>query len=260
MFSVERQRRLLQHLRAEGSGNVLELAEVLGVSASTVRRDLKELDDRGLVTRVHGGASVIVADLEPALSTRTTEHSEEKRRIARAAAARVPDNSTVLITGGTTTAAMLPHLAGRDGLTVLTNGLTIAYQLARCPEISVVVLGGVLRHDEMSLLGPIAERVLADFHVDVAFFSAFGIDPVAGLSAANVNEAGTDRRILQRAGSLVALMDSSKFGRRGPVRVADIEQLQCLITDDKAPADALATIGAHGVEIAVCPVRQQDEI
>jgi DeoR/GlpR family transcriptional regulator of sugar metabolism len=252
MFSVDRQRRLLQHLRAEGSGNVLELAETLGVSASTVRRDLKEMDGRGLVTRVHGGASVLDGDLEPALSSRSSNRSEQKRRIGKAAAQRIPDSATVLITGGTTTEAMLPYLAGHEHLTVLTNGLSIAYHLARYPEISVVVLGGVLRHDEMSLLGPIAEHVLVDFHVDIAFFSAFGLDATTGLTAADVNEAGTDRRILQRAGALVALMDSSKFGRRGPVRVADIEHLSCLITDDEAPTDALEHIRARGVEIVAC--------
>jgi DeoR/GlpR family transcriptional regulator of sugar metabolism len=252
MFSVDRQRLLLQHLRAEGSGNVLELARSLGVSASTVRRDLKEMDHRGLVTRVHGGASVVDTALEPALSSRLSNRSEQKRRIGKAAAQRVPDSATVLITGGTTTEAMLPYLAGHQHLTVLTNGLGIAYHLARYPAISVVVLGGVLRHDEMSLLGPIAEHVLSDFHVDIAFFSAFGIDVAAGLSAANVTEAGTDRRILQRADSLVALMDSSKFGRRGPVRVADIDHVNCLITDDEAPADALEQIKARGVEIVAC--------
>lgn len=252
MLGIERQRRLLQHLRAGGSGNVVELAEALGVSASTVRRDLREMDDRGLVTRVHGGASVIDTDREPVLSSRSASHTEQKNRIGKAAAGRIPDLATVLITGGTTTEAMLPYLAGREGLTVLTNGLGIAYHLARYPEIAVVVLGGVLRHDEMSLLGPIAEQALADFHVDLAFFSAFGIDPVLGLSGANVSEAGTDRHILTSADSLIALMDSSKFAYRGPVRLAAIEQLACLITDEDAPADALAVIKGQGVEVVTC--------
>lgn len=252
MFSVERQRRLLAHLRAEGSGNVLELAQTLGVSPSTVRRDLKEMDDRGLVNRVHGGASVVDNDLEPVLSSRSASHSEEKRRIGKAAAHLIPDSSTVLITGGTTTEAMLPHLSDRTNLTVVTNGLGIAYHLARYPEISVVVLGGVLRHEEMSLLGPIADQVLADFRVDLAFFSAFGIDPTEGLSAANVTEAGTDRRILQHASSLVAMVDSSKFGKRGPVRVADLDQLAYLVTDDQAPTAALDEIKTHGVRIIAC--------
>ena len=252
MLSLDRQRRLLQLLRVHGSGNVGELADALGVSASTVRRDLREMNDRGLLTRVHGGASVLDADLEPVLTSRSSEHSEQKRRIGQAAAERVPDGGTVLITGGTTTEAMLPFLAGRDGLTVLTNGLNIAYQLARYPEISVVVLGGVLRHEEMSLLGPIAEHVLAEFHVDLAFSSAFGIHPDAGMSGANVTEAGTDRRMLQSAGSLVVLADSSKFGRRGPVRLASVDQISRLITDDEAPPDALDVLRRHGVDVVTC--------
>lgn len=252
MLSLERQRRLLQHLRQHGSGNVLELASTLGVSASTVRRDLNDMNERGLLTRVHGGASVLDTDVEPVLSSRTSEHSEQKRRIGAAAAARVPDGATVLITGGTTTEAMLPYLGERDGLTVLTNGLNIAYHLSRYPNVSVVVLGGVLRHDEMSLLGPIAEQVLGEFHVDLAFSSAFGIHADDGMSASNVNEAGTDRRMLASATSLVLLADSSKFGRRGPVRVASVEQISCLVTDSAAPEDDLERLRRHGVEVVIC--------
>jgi DeoR/GlpR family transcriptional regulator of sugar metabolism len=147
---------------------------------------------------------------------------------------------------------MLPFLGERDGLTVLTNGLNIAYHLSRYPNVSVVVLGGVLRHDEMSLLGPIAEQVLGEFHVDIAFSSAFGIHADDGMSASNVSEAGTDRRMLASANSLVLLADSSKFGRRGPVRVASVEQISCLVTDDAAPEDDLERLRRHGVEVVIC--------
>ena len=218
--SLERQRRLLAHLRIYGSGNVVELADALGVSPSTVRRDLNEMDDRGLLTRVHGGASSLEGLVEPVLSSRSTTRLAEKRRIGQAAAVLIPDGATILLTGGTTTEAMLPFLAGRK-LTILTNGLNIAYHLTRYPEISVVVLGGVLRHDEMSLLGPIAERALAEFHLDAVFSSVFGIDPETGLSGANVSEADTDRRMLEAA-PLTVLADSSKIGRRGPVRLMGV--------------------------------------
>jgi DeoR/GlpR family transcriptional regulator of sugar metabolism len=259
VLGLERQRRLLQLVRANGSGNVSQLAVALGVSPSTVRRDLRDMNDKGLLTRVHGGASVRESVTEPVLSSRAAEHSEQKLRIGRAAAARVPDAGTVLITGGTTTESMLPFLAGREGLTVLTNGLNIAYHLARYSEISVVVLGGVLRHEEMSLLGPIAEHVLAEFHVDVAFTSAFGISAEAGLSGANVTEAGTDRRMLQAADSLVVLADASKFARRGPVRLVGVDQIDTLITDDGAPAPALTELRRRGVDVLVCSANARTE-
>lgn len=252
MLSLERQRRLLQHLRQHGSGNVLELADALGISASTVRRDLRDMGERGLLTRVHGGASVLDADLEPVLSSRETEHSQEKRRIGQAAAQFVAPGSTVLITGGTTTEAMLPFLAGIESLTVLTNGLNIAYRLSRYPEVTVVVLGGLLRHEEMSLLGPIAEHVLAEFHVDMALTSAFGIDVRAGMSGANVTEAGTDRRMLQAAETLVVLADSSKFGRRGPVRLASVDQINRLVSDAAAPPEAVEALRRQGVDVTIC--------
>jgi DeoR/GlpR family transcriptional regulator of sugar metabolism len=252
MLSYERKRLLLQHLRMHGSGNVIDLASTLGVSPSTVRRDLRDMNDRGLVTRVHGGASVSDGETEAVLSSRAALHNEEKRRIGAVAAAQVPEGATVLITGGTTTEAMLPHLTGREGLTVLTNGLNIALGLSRCPGISAVVLGGVLRHGELSLLGPLTEQSLADFHVDVAYCSAFGIHPSAGLTGADVNEAGTDRRLLQVAERLVVLADASKIGRRGPVRLVGAASIDCLITDSGAPAEPLDELRSAGVEVRIC--------
>jgi DeoR/GlpR family transcriptional regulator of sugar metabolism len=252
VLALERRRRLLQLVRANGSSNVWQLADALGVSPSTVRRDLRDMDESGLLTRVHGGASVRDSALEPVLASRAAQHAEEKRLIGKQAAATVPEGATVLITGGTTTEAMLPHLTGHEQLTVLTNGLNIAYHLARHPQISVVVLGGVLRHEEMSLLGPIAEHVLAEFHVDVAFSSAFGISADTGLSGANVTEAGTDRRMLAAAERLVVLADASKFGRRGPVRLAATDQIDCLVTDGQAPEDELHRLQDIGVDVVVC--------
>lgn len=252
MLSLERQRHLLQHLRAHGSGDVVGLAQALGVSASTVRRDLTELQAQGLLTRVHGGAAVADGEVEAGLSARSLEHDVEKRRIGKAAAARVGDGATVLITGGTTTESMLPYLAGRENLTVITNGLAIAWQLARSPEISVVVLGGVLRHHELSLLGPLAVQSVAEFHIDEAFTGAFAVDPDTGLSGADVREVDTDRSLLQSARSLTVLADSSKFAHRGPVRLARVDQIGCLITDAGAPPEALDRLRQQGVEVVVC--------
>ncbi len=145
---------------------------------------------------------------------------------------------------------MLPFL-GERRITILTDGLTLAYHLSRYPNISVVVLGGLLRHDEMSLLGPLAERALAEFHLDAVFSSAFGIDPHSGLSGANVTEGDTDRRMLQ-SGPLTILADSSKFGRRCPVRLLGVEGIQHLVTDSAAPAATLENIRRHGVEVVTC--------
>ena len=185
------------------------------------------------------------------LTSREAEHSDEKRRIGQAATRFIHPGATVLVTGGTTTEAMVPSLAAIDNLTVVTNGLNIACKLTRYPQIAVVVLG-VLLHQEMSLLGRIAEHVLSEFHVDVAVSSAYGIDPEAGLSGTNVTEAGTDRRMLQSATTLVVLADSSKVGRRGPVRLAACEQIDHLVTDVGAPPEALEAFRRKSIDVVAC--------
>ncbi len=252
MLEVERQQAVLHHLRLKGSGNVADLAEALGVSPSTVRRDLADMSDRQLLTRVRGGASLSGVQSEPDRARRVIAQDAEKRRIGAAAAERIADGSTLLITGGTTTEAMVPFLAGKERLTVLTNALNVANLLSSHRDITVVVLGGILRHDEMSLLGPIAERTLAEFHVDVAVYSAFGIDAERGLYGAHALEASTDRSLLASAASLTVLADHTKFGQRGPVRLAPPSAIHTLITDSATDPGPLAAMRAQGVDVVTC--------
>ncbi len=252
MLEVERQQLMLHHLRVNGTGNVAELAQALGVSPSTVRRDLADLSDRRLLTRVRGGASMKGLQAEPDHSHRVIAQDREKRRIGAAAAQRVADGSTLLISGGTTTEAMVPFLAGKQRLTVLTNALNVANLLSSCADITVVVLGGILRHEEMSLLGPIAERTLAEFHVEVAFYSAFGIDAEHGLYGAHAQEASTDRVLLASASSITVLADHTKFDQRGPVRLVPPGSIDCVITDDAADPAHLAALRFHGVDVITC--------
>lgn len=249
MLSHERQREVLRHMRSRGGGNVRELAEAIGVSPSTIRRDLKDMDQQGLLTRVHGGASPADNEIEVARIARRLEHAVEKRRIGAAAIDCIRDHSTILITGGTTTEAMLPHLTERQGLTVLTNGLDIALGLSRHAGIAVVVLGGILRPAELSLLGTLAEQALEEFHVDTAFTGTYGIDPEVGLTGASVHEASTDRRLLQGADSIVVLADSRKFAQHGPVRLVTVDQISTLVTDTGAPPGAVRALRQAGVDV-----------
>jgi DeoR/GlpR family transcriptional regulator of sugar metabolism len=246
VLAVDRQRLLLEHLRAHGSGDVAALAAELGVSPSTIRRDLAQLARTGLLHRVHGGAAVRDA---PAGSD--PDRTGSVARIARQAADLVPDHTTVLLAGGTTTGAVVPHLAGRTGLTVITNGVYTAAWLTRSAQCRVVMLGGVLRPDGSSWLGPEAEDVVAQYRVDLALFSASGLDAVAGLTATELGQAGVERRILQHAERRIALVDGSKFERRGPVRLADLGELDCLITDSGAPAGVVAILRERGLSVLV---------
>jgi len=247
-----RQQELLQYLRTFRTGHVAELSEMLGASPSTIRRDLDELQDQGLVSRVHGGATITEIGGEAILPVRATTHPDEKRRIGERAASLVADGSTILISGGTTTEAMLPHLQSFTRLTVLTNGLNVANALAQAPGVDVVVLGGLLRREEMSLLGHLTIAALQEFQIDMVVSGSYGIDPSHGLTGMNLGETQTDRALISTGAKLVVLADSSKLSQKGPVRLAPLTAVSTLVTDDSADASVLARIRAEGIDVITC--------
>ncbi len=252
LLGPKRQRELLNYVRAYGTGSVNVLARLLGVSTSTVRRDLNTLQERGLLERVHGGASPVSDDVEPIRPLREVAYADEKRRIGQAAAAHVADHSTVLILGGTTTEAMLPFLGGVQGLTVLTNSLMVVNRLSQYSDIDLVVLGGLLRRQEMSLLGHLTIAGLDEFGIDQVFSGAFGIDPEMGVTGTNLSETQTDRSLASSAAELILLADHSKFAQRGPARLVPISAVTTLITDDEADPAILDRFRAADVIVETC--------
>jgi DeoR/GlpR family transcriptional regulator of sugar metabolism len=252
LIGPKRQRELLNYIRTYGAGSVSEMAKLLGVSTSTVRRDLNELQDRGLIERVHGGAAQVDDDVEPLRPQREIAFADEKQRIGRAAAAHVTPYSTVLITGGTTTEAMLPFLGGIPGLTVVTNSLSVVSRLSQFPDIDIIVLGGLLRRQEMSLLGTLTIAGLDEFGIDTAFTGAFGVDPDTGLTGTNLSETQTDRSLASSARELIVLADHSKLAQRGPARLVPIDGISTLIVDDGADAAVLERVREAGVTVETC--------
>lgn len=254
MLGAERAKRLIEIIQQEGSLSVVGASQRLGVSASTIRRDLIQLERQGHVSKVYGGAVVPVGDgamHEPPRVARKSEHAAEKRRIGKAAARLVGDDQTVLIAGGTTTDAMIPHLGERVRLTVVTNNVQTALAVAQHPEITVVVLGGYLRRDEYSLLGYLGVEALESLNVDHAFYGAYAIDS-DGLMGAELRETETDRALISAAPQLIVLADSSKFQRRAPSRLAGASQISTLVTDSAAPEVVLKALSEQGVKVITC--------
>ncbi|MFI7386232.1 DeoR/GlpR family DNA-binding transcription regulator [Streptomyces sp. NPDC049813] len=231
LLAPQRRHAVLTRLRRRGTVNVQELSDLLRISPSTVRRDLRDLELEGMLRRVHGGATTVDGALEPDQPQRASARPAEKGRIAEAALRLIPDHSTVLISGGTTTEALAARLGERRGLTVVTNALPIAQTLAAVPTVDVIVLGGVLRHREQSLLGHLTEHALHELQIGSIVTSAYGLDADAGLTGAHVDEAQTDRALLAAARSVVVLADGSKLGRRGPVRLVPLDRVATLVTD-----------------------------
>lgn len=250
----DRRRLLLAQVRRLGSAEVETLADALAVSASTIRRDLALLEAEGLLTRAHGGAYVrgsVSANGADIAMCRSDTATSVKARIGQAAARYVDDGMTVMILAGSTTAAMLPHLAGRS-LTVVTNGLDIGHTLAAEPDITVVMLGGVLHREQMTLLGPLTEQSMADLHVDALFAGAWGISPDVGVTGDKVIQAGYHHSMLQHTDSLVVLADASKFGRRGPTVLAGIDQVDHFVTDVDVPTPVADDLRDRGADVVTC--------
>src|SRR5207247_133067 len=183
------------------------------------------------------------------LRYKTARHREEKRRIAAAAAERVADGSAVGLTGGTTTTEVGRALATRENVTVVTNALNIASELAVRPNVKLVVTGGVARSESYELVGPLAEQSLEELNLDIVFVGVDGIDPDAGLTTHHEIEAHTNRALIDRSRLDVVVADDSKIGQVGFARICELSRIDEIITDTAAEARVLRTIEEAGVRV-----------
>jgi DeoR family transcriptional regulator, aga operon transcriptional repressor len=246
---AERLSAIVEEISSDGTVEVADLAGRLDVSAATIRRDLELLEEQRLLRRTHGGAVSHGVLYELPLRYKTGRHQEEKRRIARAAAARVGDGAAVGLTGGTTCTEVARELVDRDRLTVVTNALNIASELAIRPNLKLVVTGGVARPESYELVGPTAEQTLAGLNLDIACIGVDGIDATTGCTTHHEVEAHTDLALIERARHVVVVADSSKIGLVAFARICPVERVHELITDRGADARALRAIRAAGVAV-----------
>src|SRR5690349_6825858 len=226
---VERLDTILAELQRRGSVAVADLARELAVSETTVRRDLERLEAQHLLARTHGGAVTRGVAYELPLRYRGAQHADEKRRIALAAGALVQDGQAVGLTGGTTTTAVARVLAERERLTVVTNAINIASDLAIRTNIKLVVTGGVARSESCELVGPQAEATLEGMNLDIVFVGVDGVDARRRLTTHHEIEAHTNRALIARARQLVAVADRTKIGRVTFAQICDIRAVHTLI-------------------------------
>jgi DeoR family transcriptional regulator of aga operon len=244
----ERVGAIVERLSASGSVSVAVLAAELGASAATIRRDLEMLEDQRLLTRTHGGAVAQGVLYELPLRYKTARHQQEKRRIALAAAARVTDGMAIGLTGGTTTTEVARSLVDRQRVTVVTNALNIASELAIRPNLKLVLTGGYARPESYELVGPMAEQSLAGLNLDVAFVGADGVSVEAGLTTHHEVEAHTNLALIERAARVVVVADSSKIGKIAFAKICGLERVHELITDE-GDARALRAIADAGIDV-----------
>lgn len=249
MSSEERRQAIGELVRREGRAQVTELAGRFAVTAETVRRDLIDLERRGVLRRVHGGAIPVERlRFEPAIAEKAGVMAAEKKRIATAALDHIPREGSVLIDAGTTTGALADLFPNDRELTVVTNSLPIAMSLSRKPRLNLLLVGGRVRGRTLANVDDWALRSLAELSVDVAFVATNGISE-RGLSTPDVSEAAVKRAMVDAGRRVVLLADHAKVNEEHFARFARIDDLDVFVTDDGLPADQARPFEQAGVEV-----------
>jgi DeoR family transcriptional regulator of aga operon len=242
---------ILERLSGDGNVDVSALARDLDVSVASIRRDLRVLEERRLLSRTHGGAVGPGVLYELPLRYRSAHREEEKRRIATAAAERIAEGAAVGLSGGTTTTEVARAIAERRDLTVVTNALNIAWELAVRPNVKLVLTGGVVRGKSYELVGPLAEASLPLINLDMVIMGTDGISLEAGLTTHHEVEAHTNRALIARAGRTIVVADSTKIGMVAFARICEVQDVHELITDSRAPQETITQLEDAGVAVSI---------
>jgi DeoR/GlpR family transcriptional regulator of sugar metabolism len=241
MLASQRQDLILDEIRRAGAVRVHDLTARLGVSDMTIRRDLQQLTDNGLVYKVHGGAVLKPnSSVEPGFEAKVKLELPAKTAIARAAAELIRPGSAIALSAGTTTWNIAPLVAKIPGLTIVTNSTAVADLIASTPGVSdqTLILTGGVRTPSAALVGPVADLSLRSLHVDQLFLGAHGMDPKAGFTTPNLAEAETNRALIDCATQVVVCADSTKWGSVGLASFGKLSVAQVLVTDDGLSAEA----------------------
>lgn len=250
MYAEERRHEIEDLARRNGRVEVSSLAERFDVTGETIRRDLTDLERRGILRRVHGGA-IAVGRLrsEPAVSERAEVMSEEKARIAQAALEYLPEGGTILLDAGTTTGALAPLLPTDRSMSVVTNALPIAMTLSARRNLEILFVGGRVRGVTLACVDDWATRTLDGLRVDVTFSATNGISVGVGLTTPDVSEAAAKRAMIRAGRRVILLADHTKVGQEHLARFGELHEIDLFITDAALPDDRVSELEAAGVEV-----------
>ena len=252
MTGPERQEEVLRLLSHQPRVTIAYLCELFGVSEATARRDLEVLAEQGKVQRVHGGAiSIHQAPPEPPVLLRSAEMADEKKRIGLAVAQLVHDGETIFLGSGSTVLEVAQALKERTGLTVITNSLLVCNTLAGSQGITLISLGGMFRHTEMSFIGHLVEQALNELRADKVIIGIHAVDLLQGLTNDYLPETMTDRAILRVGKQVIVVADHTKLGTVSTAFVAPITAMHILVTTQGASSNFAATLQNRGIQVVV---------
>ena len=250
---IPRQSDIIKLAREAGRVTVDALALRFNVSPQTIRKDLNDICERGLLQRVHGGAVLSSGVANYAYEARRTLAAEEKRRIGMAAAALIPDNCSLVINIGTTTEQVALSLGGKRGLLVITNNINVINMLLDNSGIELIVAGGVVRHSDGGVVGEAAVGLIQQFKVDYAIIGASAIDQDGSIMDYDYREVKIAQAIIENARHTILVADHMKFERTAPVRIGHLSQLDYFVTNQPLP-EHLSKICAEGdVTVQITP-------
>lgn len=249
MLASERRRRILDRVAESQSIEAQALADELNVSAMTIRRDIKRLEQDGFLRQTYGGATVhITKSIELGFNSRALEFSAQKRLIGSTAADYIKPGQTIFLGEGTTTAQFAQFLPPHPRLLVVTASLSHASLLVS-RNIKVMVIGGSLHADELCMTGPITELVINRFYADMCVLGAAGIDPDIGITEMDYDVASMHRLMIERSHQVLLLADHSKLNYRAPAVVTSIQKNMTLLSDGAAPAEVVAQLQERGAYV-----------
>lgn len=252
MLIDERRQHILGLIQKQGRVLVGDLSQELTISQITIRKDLDYLQSKGLIQRSHGGALRIQSSalVDPTLQEKQKQNFPEKERIAAAAVKMVEEGQCIILDSGTTTTAIAQGLKKFKQLTVITNAVNIAAELAGT-DFEVILIGGSLRKNSFSLVGPLAEDNLAEMHADILFLGVDGFDLEIGITTPNFLESRVNRAMVKAARRVVAVCDSSKFSRRSLSRIVPPQAIHHVITDRNLPQQTAEALREQSITVTM---------
>lgn len=257
VFAVDRRRRILQRVAEEQTIKIGELARELDVSEMTIRRDISRLEQDGFLRHTHGGATAhITKSIELTFNARALEHAAEKRLIGVRAAEELAGPLVLFVGVGTTAEQFSLFLHPAPGLQVITGSLPVASLLGSRP-VPVIALGGAVREEELSCVGPIATATVARYRADVAVLGAAGVSAQCGITEFDDDVAEVNRAAISHSSRLVVLADASKIGADAHAVVAPAAAISMLVTSAGAPEAELDWLRAAGVEVVIAKAGRQ---
>lgn len=250
MFAEERKREILRLLNIQKKVKTLELSQLFNVSEPTIRRDINEMEEQGLLVRTHGGALALdPSEMEPSFSDKVDRYSQEKGEIARLAASLIKDHDTVILDSGTTTMAIAKHFHAKH-VTVITNSLDVATILEDNTEVELIVTGGQMRWNTRAMVGAIAERALGAFRANLAFIGTNAFNE-KGFTTPNLIEAQTKKKMIEIADRAFIVADSSKYGKTQLCLISELGGVSGIISDEQLPAAFIAHCEQREIDVIV---------